>query len=171
MASKSTVHETWVLSSSSLRRARTDELRSPSSSPAFVKLSSLTRPTVSFSLVTRWEEESRRESRIHSSAGERGHANLDSLSRLLSILWSCPVDFFRSKFDAHPTSYSHPPISTPFVTNFSSGLPPGRPIHCYVYGPPCVASSDLARHTRGLITSVVRESPLPSFLVKSLGFF
>ncbi|KAL7417827.1 hypothetical protein BDY24DRAFT_373037 [Mrakia frigida] len=89
-----------------------------------------------------------------------GHSLGGGVASLLSILWSCPVKYFLANFDAHPTSYSYPPISTPFVTNFSSGLPPGRPIHCYVYGPPCVASSDLARHTRGLITSVVQGNDI-----------
>lgn len=51
----------------------------------------------------------------------------------------------------------HPPISTPFVTSFSSGLPPGRPISCYTYGVPCVASPDLVAYCRGLVTSTIHN--------------
>ncbi|KAJ1974826.1 hypothetical protein H4R33_006747 [Dimargaris cristalligena] len=49
------------------------------------------------------------------------------------------------------------PSSAPirwFVTSEASGLPPNRPIHCYAYGVPCVASIDLAIYCRGLITSI-----------------
>lgn len=52
---------------------------------------------------------------------------------------------------------SHPPLFTPFVTSIASGLPAGRPIACYAYGPPCVASVDLQRYCRGLVTSVVSD--------------
>lgn len=52
----------------------------------------------------------------------------------------------------------HPKITTPFVTSLSSGLPPGRPIHCYAYGPPCVASPDLVRYCRGLVTSTIHNN-------------
>lgn len=61
--------------------------------------------------------------------------------------------------ERHP-NLVHPTFTTPFVTSFSSGLPPGRPVHCYSYGPPAVASSDLARYARGLITSVVQGSDI-----------
>ena len=43
------------------------------------------------------------------------------------------------------------------MTAFSSGLPPGRPISCYTYGVPCVASPDLAKYSRGLIISTVHN--------------
>ena len=57
-------------------------------------------------------------------------------------------------------SFTHPEFTTPFVTSFNSGLPPGRPVHCYSYGPPAVASSDLAQYARGLITSIVHGSDI-----------
>ena len=50
-----------------------------------------------------------------------------------------------------------PPISTPFVTSLASGLPPGRPISCYTYGVPCVASPDLVAYCRGLVISTVHN--------------
>lgn len=70
------------------------------------------------------------------------------------MLWSCPAEVFLAQKDV--SSLRFPSIETPFVTNVSSGLAPGRPIHCYVYGPPCVASIDLARHAEGLVSSIVR---------------
>jgi hypothetical protein len=42
-----------------------------------------------------------------------------------------------------------------FVTNDATGLPPGRPIHVFCYGPPATISSALRMETKGLITSVV----------------
>jgi hypothetical protein len=51
----------------------------------------------------------------------------------------------------------HPTVATPFVTSFSSGLPPGRPIACFSYGPPCVASPDLVRYCQGLVTSTIHN--------------
>ncbi|KAK1927073.1 Alpha/Beta hydrolase protein [Papiliotrema laurentii] len=54
----------------------------------------------------------------------------------------------------------HPSISTPFVTSFASGLPPGRPIHCYTYGVPAIVSPELAEYTKGLITSVIHNSDI-----------
>lgn len=134
-----------------------------------------------------------------------GHSLGGGAAALLSILWSCPTAYY----DMHAASL--PGLRegtvgqrTPFVTNFSSGLPAGResvliskpdgarslivaasfagPIHCYTYGwclhitahdpkihatnatllffafSPSVASADLASHTKGLISSVVRAS-------------
>ncbi|OAD81424.1 hypothetical protein PHYBLDRAFT_71344 [Phycomyces blakesleeanus NRRL 1555(-)] len=44
----------------------------------------------------------------------------------------------------------------PFVTSPFSGLPAGRPIHCYTYGPPCCMSLELSEYCgQGLVTSVV----------------
>ncbi|KAI8138434.1 hypothetical protein BJV82DRAFT_673584 [Fennellomyces sp. T-0311] len=54
-----------------------------------------------------------------------------------------------------------------FVLSPSSGLAAGRPIHCYVYGPPCVMSYDLSQYCRGLVTSVVHRYDIVSCL--SLG--
>jgi hypothetical protein len=60
-----------------------------------------------------------------------------------------------SKDPERTETVSHPEITTAFVTSFTSGLPPGRPIHAYAYGPPALASPDLAKYARGLITSLV----------------
>ena len=54
-----------------------------------------------------------------------------------------------------------------FVLSPASGLNPGRPIHCYVYGPPCVMSLELSQYCRGLVTSVVHRYDIVSCL--SLG--
>lgn len=50
---------------------------------------------------------------------------------------------------------NYPRITTPFVTSLSSGFPPGRPISCFSFGPPCVASPDLTRYCRGLVISSI----------------
>ncbi|ORY92267.1 hypothetical protein BCR43DRAFT_518250 [Syncephalastrum racemosum] len=55
-----------------------------------------------------------------------------------------------------------------FVLSQSSGLPAGRPIHCFVYGPPCVMSLELSTYCgSGLVTSVVHGYDIVSCL--SLG--
>ncbi|KAI7856320.1 hypothetical protein BDC45DRAFT_65358 [Circinella umbellata] len=54
-----------------------------------------------------------------------------------------------------------------FVLSPTSGLNSGRPIHCYVYGPPCVMSLELSQYCRGLVTSVVHRYDIVSCL--SLG--
>ncbi|KAI9246681.1 Alpha/Beta hydrolase protein [Phascolomyces articulosus] len=54
-----------------------------------------------------------------------------------------------------------------FVLSPTSGLASGRPIHCYVYGPPCVMSLELSQYCRGLVTSVVHRYDIVSCL--SLG--
>ncbi|KAF9098135.1 hypothetical protein BGX23_006940 [Mortierella sp. AD031] len=54
----------------------------------------------------------------------------------------------------------YPEITTPFVTSPGSGLPAGRPIHCYAFGPPCVMSLPLSKYCKGLITTVVHQYDL-----------
>ncbi|KAF1802726.1 hypothetical protein FB192DRAFT_1422469 [Mucor lusitanicus] len=51
--------------------------------------------------------------------------------------------------------------------NDQSGLPAGRPIHCYAYGPPGVMSLELSQYCKGLVTSVVHGNDIVSSL--SLG--
>ncbi|KAK8854844.1 hypothetical protein IAR55_003583 [Kwoniella newhampshirensis] len=86
-----------------------------------------------------------------------GHSLGGGVAALLSILCSMPSNAFLEQNLSKPRPFTHPRLSTPFVTNFTSGLPPGRPIHCYAYGPPAVASPDLARYAQGLITSIVQD--------------
>lgn len=90
-----------------------------------------------------------------------GHSLGGGVAALLAILWSCPV----ASFERHAAQYTassgntlvHPPLATHFVTSFASGLPPGRPITCYTFGVPCVASPDLARYCEGLVISTVHN--------------
>ena len=83
------------------------------------------------------------------------------VAALLSILWSSPASAFEEQAEFRRSitgkSVKHPRIATPFVTAFSSGLPPGRPISCFSYGPPCVASPDLVRYCQGLVTSTIHN--------------
>ncbi|KAJ3103380.1 hypothetical protein HDU97_010218 [Phlyctochytrium planicorne] len=76
-----------------------------------------------------------------------GHSLGGGVAALMALEWACPVD-----------SSDVPPIKsprTPFVTSISSGLPPGRPIHCYSFGSPCVATFDLAMECKGLVSTLV----------------
>ncbi|WVQ99922.1 hypothetical protein IAU59_007065 [Kwoniella sp. CBS 9459] len=89
-----------------------------------------------------------------------GHSLGGGVASLLGILCSMPAHSFLNQNAAQRQPFAHPPITTPFVTNIASGLPPGRPIHVYAYGPPAVASPDLAAYASGLITSVVQDTDI-----------
>lgn len=90
-----------------------------------------------------------------------GHSLGGGVAALLAILWASPVATFEretaERQRAGGRKVRHPPISTKFVTGFSSDLPPGRPISCYTYGVPCVASPDLARYCEGLVYSTIHN--------------
>ncbi|KWU45680.1 alpha/beta-hydrolase [Rhodotorula sp. JG-1b] len=90
-----------------------------------------------------------------------GHSLGGGVASLLSILWSMPSTAFRQHVNGLGGTKraldDFPPISTPFVTSLASGLPPGRPISCYTYGVPCVASPDLVAYCRGLVISTVHN--------------
>jgi len=79
-----------------------------------------------------------------------GHSLGGGVAAAFAILNSTPSSSFKWENIDHADI-----INTPFVTSVASGLPPGRPIHAYAYGPPALASPDLARYAEGLITSVV----------------
>jgi hypothetical protein len=85
-----------------------------------------------------------------------GHSLGGGAAAAFAIISSTPSSAFRRNNAKLADSVTHE-INTPFVTSFSSGLPPGRPIHAYAYGPPALASPDLARYAEGLITSVVLD--------------
>ncbi|KAI8079744.1 uncharacterized protein BX664DRAFT_302795 [Halteromyces radiatus] len=76
-----------------------------------------------------------------------GHSLGGGVVSLLGVLWTL----------------THDPV--PFVTSRPSGLPAGRPVHCYVYGPPCAMSYDLSQYCgQGLVTSVVHGYDVVSCL-------
>ncbi|ORE01871.1 alpha/beta-hydrolase [Rhizopus microsporus var. microsporus] len=77
-----------------------------------------------------------------------GHSLGGGVASLLTVLWS-------QKRGAK------------FTTSLQSGLPPGRSIHCYAYGPPGVMSLDLSHYCQGLVTTVVHGYDFVSSL--SLG--
>ncbi len=79
-----------------------------------------------------------------------GHSLGAGVAALLAVLWSIPT----KHYDGERPRSAHL-ADTPFVTASDCGLPPGRPIHAYGYGVPAVASPDLSRHCRGLVTSLV----------------
>lgn len=81
-----------------------------------------------------------------------GHSLGGGVAALLALLTAIPASSYTTTAPAHP--------SGAFVTSPASGLPPGRPIHCYAYGPPAVMSPDLARYTEGLVSSIVKDSDL-----------
>ncbi|ORX80120.1 alpha/beta-hydrolase [Basidiobolus meristosporus CBS 931.73] len=74
-----------------------------------------------------------------------GHSLGGGVAALLSILWSVKVP-------------SHSLIEENcFVTSSGSGLPPGRVVHCFTYGSPCVVSLNLSKECSGLVTSIVNH--------------
>lgn len=97
-----------------------------------------------------------------------GHSLGGGVASLLAILCATPSDTFLRQNTTRSCPVRHPTITTPFVTSFSSGLPAGRPIHAYAYGPPAVASPDLAEYAKGLITSVVHNSDVVPCLTLGL---
>ncbi|KAI8342253.1 hypothetical protein BC941DRAFT_412259 [Chlamydoabsidia padenii] len=94
-----------------------------------------------------------------------GHSLGGGVVSLLGVLWSQDR---RSFVDQEPSAtvsaaLTHDPV--PFVTSRLSGLPAGRPVHCYVYGPPCVMSLELSQYCgEGLVTSVVHGYDVVSCL-------
>ncbi|KAE8220486.1 hypothetical protein CF319_g5999 [Tilletia indica] len=100
-----------------------------------------------------------------------GHSLGGGVCTVLAVLWSVPAPVFLRQIEdikakgLEPPRF--PPITTPFVTSLTSGLPPGRPIHAYAYGPPATASADLSRFCRGLVTSLAHGYDMVPFL--SLG--
>ncbi|KAG2187771.1 hypothetical protein INT44_005461 [Umbelopsis vinacea] len=100
-----------------------------------------------------------------------GHSLGAGVASLLSVLWSQETDDF-AKMEGELYCRALPGFpakdTIPFVTNLESGLPPGRPIHCYTFGPPCVMSIELSEYCgHGLVTSVIHSYDIVSSL--SLG--
>ncbi|KAL9539198.1 hypothetical protein MBANPS3_010409 [Mucor bainieri] len=112
-----------------------------------------------------------------------GHSLGAGVASLLSVLWSEEkLHFLSRRMMASQDPHSDTPprtfldsfaaasikkVSCPFVTSELSGLPAGRPIHCYTYGSPCVMSLELSHYCSGLVTSVVHGNDIVSGL--SLG--
>lgn len=87
-----------------------------------------------------------------------GHSLGGGVAALLSIITSMPASSFLEENARRSRPFDHPAVTTPFVTSVASGLPPGRPIHSFVYGVPAVTSIDLAKYCSGLITSVIQNA-------------
>lgn len=88
-----------------------------------------------------------------------GHSLGAGVASLLSVLWSEERDVFLAREKEKViglTGFAE--YTIPFVTSYASGLPPGRPIHCYAYGVPCTMSLELAKYCgQGLVTSIVHS--------------
>lgn len=108
-----------------------------------------------------------------------GHSLGAGVASLLSVLWSEEKIHFLSRRMEDDSDHPHKFLdsfaaasiereSCPFVTSELSGLPSGRPIHCYTFGSPCVMSLPLSEYCgQGLVTSVVHAFDIVSSL--SLG--
>ncbi|KAI8368010.1 hypothetical protein EDC96DRAFT_144514 [Choanephora cucurbitarum] len=109
-----------------------------------------------------------------------GHSLGAGVASLLSVLWSeerlhslsrrmmTRQDKHQSRLLDSFATDSIKRLGCPFVTSELSGLPAGRPIHCYTYGSPCVMSLPLSEYCgQGLVTSVVHAFDIVSSL--SLG--
>lgn len=84
-----------------------------------------------------------------------GHSLGGGVASLLCVLWS------------QENKNCNNSLMPSFVTSSLSGLPAGRPIHCYAYGPPGVMSLSLSTYCAGLVTSIVHGYDIVSSL--SLG--
>ncbi|KAG0332380.1 hypothetical protein BG004_001290 [Podila humilis] len=111
-----------------------------------------------------------------------GHSLGGGVAAILTLLWSIQKKEFEAWVEEEECSSDeddteslfvgqgrarkprkrvvYPEITTPFVTSPSSGLPVGRPIHCYAYGPPCVMSLPLSKYCHGLMTTIVHQYDL-----------
>lgn len=98
-----------------------------------------------------------------------GHSLGGAVTALLGVMLSEPVERGASFVTSEqPHSRLLPSSSTTSGSHPSQvGLPPGRPIHVYAYGPPSTMSPSLCQATRGLITSVIHNQDLVPYL--SLG--
>ncbi|KAI9474859.1 hypothetical protein BDB00DRAFT_202752 [Zychaea mexicana] len=91
-----------------------------------------------------------------------GHSLGAGVAALLSVLWSQERHTASTQQQQGSSGNNHIAMAAlardpvPFITSQHSGLPPGRPIHCYTYGPPSTMSLELSEYCgRGLVTSVV----------------
>ncbi|KAI8639867.1 hypothetical protein BD408DRAFT_445622 [Parasitella parasitica] len=91
-----------------------------------------------------------------------GHSLGGGVASLLCVLWSQKMNGAELILKANTSKHC-----SKFVTSDQSGLPAGRPIHCYAYGPPGVMSLELSHYCTGLVTSVVHGNDIVSSL--SLG--
>lgn len=95
-----------------------------------------------------------------------GHSLGGGVAALLALLTSIPASSYAT---ATPTNSSSKTSIGQFVTSPASGLPPGRPVHCFAYGPPAVMSPDLARYAEGLVSSIIQDTDLiPSLSLGTL---
>ncbi|KAG1465129.1 hypothetical protein G6F46_002502 [Rhizopus delemar] len=108
-----------------------------------------------------------------------GHSLGAGVASLLSVLWSEERSHYVSRKQLSMVNRGDKLLNalkvsdmkrdaSPFVTSELSGLPAGRPIHCYTFGSPCVMSLALSDYCgQGLVTSVVHGFDIVSSL--SLG--
>ena len=85
-----------------------------------------------------------------------GHSLGGAVCSLLGLLLSTPIRTY-DKDNEPGTSEDH---TSAFVTGRSSGLPAGRPVHVYAFGPAASVSSDLASYSIGLVTSLVHDKDI-----------
>ncbi|KAI8882022.1 alpha/beta-hydrolase [Backusella circina FSU 941] len=95
-----------------------------------------------------------------------GHSLAGGTVSLLSVLWSERKEIASQNL-LLPHHTLLPEKKHVFVISKTSGLPPGRPIHCYAYGPPGPMDLELSSYCAGLVTTVVHANDVVSSL--SLG--
>jgi hypothetical protein len=95
-----------------------------------------------------------------------GHSLAGGTVSLLSVLWSERKEIASQNL-LLPHHSVLPEKKATFVISKTSGLPPGRPIHCYAYGPPGPMDLELSSYCAGLVTTVVHANDVVSSL--SLG--
>ncbi|KAI9205800.1 uncharacterized protein BJ171DRAFT_52363 [Polychytrium aggregatum] len=77
-----------------------------------------------------------------------GHSLGGGVAALVAMIWATAASSLSAR------------IPTVFATSTASGLPTGRPIHCFAYGTPSVCSLSLSQASRELVTSVVNGNDL-----------
>lgn len=94
-----------------------------------------------------------------------GHSLGAAVCTLLGLFLSTP----RTTYQRYSEPSSSDQHNSAFVTNSSSGLPAGRPVHVYAFGPAAAVSSDLAKYSVGLVTSLVHNKDIvPSLSLGTL---
>ncbi|KAJ1559444.1 hypothetical protein HK405_010609 [Cladochytrium tenue] len=91
-----------------------------------------------------------------------GHSLGAGVAALMALEWASPEP--ASPLVRHKAAFP----SSARLTRSSSGLPAGRPIHCYAFGSPCVGNIDLCKDAHGLVTSLVHGDDIFATLSRGL---
>ncbi|KAI3642748.1 hypothetical protein MP228_012303 [Amoeboaphelidium protococcarum] len=86
-----------------------------------------------------------------------GHSLGAGVACMVGLIWS-------NLSGGNDGGFNHNGGQSHFETSIDSGLPPGRRLHVYAYGPPCTMSLELSQVVKGLVTSVIHGDDFTSSL-------